>query len=146
HRRIGAAAGARARRRAAAILRAHRVWPPRGRGRGAAPRGPGGSRPRAQAAAGCRPDMTGLRRAETAFRWMMRAYPARFRRTHGLALFELFRDEARETKQQHGSIGLIWLVARTAVDTIVSVPSAWLRGEPTHLRTSRYGGQARLWE
>ena len=33
--------------------------------------------------------------AETLFRWLMRAYPARFRRAHGLALFELFRDEAR---------------------------------------------------
>jgi hypothetical protein len=29
---------------------------------------------------------------------MMRAYPARFRRTHGLALFELFRDESRAAK------------------------------------------------
>src|SRR5256885_1283788 len=47
HRRIGAAAGARARRRAAAILRAHRAWPPPGPGPGAAPRGPGGSRPAA---------------------------------------------------------------------------------------------------
>jgi len=37
-----------------------------------------------------------VRCAETAFRWLMLAYPPRFRRAHGLALFELFRDDARD--------------------------------------------------
>ena len=50
--------------------------------------------------------------AETWFRWLMRAYPARFRRTHGLALFELFRDEARDAHDARGTIGLVWLLAR----------------------------------
>jgi hypothetical protein len=42
--------------------------------------------------------------AETWFRWLMRAYPARFRRAHGLALFELFRDEARDAHDALGTI------------------------------------------
>ena len=39
--------------------------------------------------------MTPTRAAETAFRWLMLAYPPEFRRAHGLALFELFRDDLR---------------------------------------------------
>src|SRR5205823_4456295 len=55
-----------------------------------------------------------------------RAYPERFRRTHGLALFELFRDEARDTQALRGSLGLLWLLARAAADTLLNAPSAWL--------------------
>ena len=46
-----------------------------------------------------------VRLAETTFRWLMRAYPARFRRSHGLAMFELFRDEAREAYAAGGASG-----------------------------------------
>jgi putative ABC transport system permease protein len=63
--------------------------------------------------------------AETLFRWLMRAYPARFRRTHGLALFELFRDEAREAHDTRGAMGLITLIARTAADTLKAAPGVW---------------------
>jgi predicted permease len=72
--------------------------------------------------------------AETWFRWLMRAYPLRFRRTHGLALFELFRDEARDARDAHGTIGLLWLLARTTGDTLKSAPGA-------HLRALRHGRQ-----
>jgi len=72
--------------------------------------------------------------AETWFRWLMRAYPARFRRTHGLALFELFRDEARDAHDAHGTIGLVWLLARTTGDTFKTAPGA-------HLRALRHAGQ-----
>jgi putative ABC transport system permease protein len=63
--------------------------------------------------------------AETLFRWLMRAYPARFRRTHGLALFELFRDEAREVHDTRGTMGLVALVAKTAADTLTAAPGVW---------------------
>jgi len=109
--------------------------------------------------------------AETWFRWLMRAYPARFRRAHGLALFELFRDEARDAHDAHGTIGLVWLLARTTSDTLKAAPGAWIapafarnqadelppsrtdrsrfggtrwRGRLSHLRSSR-GGQKRPW-
>ena len=84
--------------------------------------------------------MTSLRRAETAFRWMMRAYPARFRRTHGLALFELFRDESRAAQARGGALALGLLVARTAFDTLASAPAAWrdaARGRAGARRRSR---------
>jgi hypothetical protein len=69
--------------------------------------------------------------AETLFRWLMRAYPARFRRTHGLALFELFRDEAREAQRERGSWGVALVLVKTLADTITSAPAAWSRREPT---------------
>ena len=64
--------------------------------------------------------------AETMFRWLMRAYPARFRRTHGLALFELFRDEARDAYAHRGSWGLASILTRAAFDTLKSAPGAWI--------------------
>lgn len=69
--------------------------------------------------------MTSLRAAETAFRWVMRAYPASFRRAHGLALFELFRDEAREAYAARGSRGVLLAVVKAAGDTIENAPAAW---------------------
>ena len=110
--------------------------------------------------------------AETWFRWLMRAYPARFRRMHGLALFELFRDEARDAHDAHGTLGLVWLLARTTADTLKAAPGAWIaapfarnqadalqtsraahprfggtsrRGRLSHLRSSRAIGQKRPW-
>ena len=74
--------------------------------------------------------------AATWFRWLMRAYPARFRQTHGLALFELFRDEARDAHDAHGTIGLVWLLVRTTGDTLKAAPGA-------RLRALRSGGRAR---
>jgi predicted permease len=68
--------------------------------------------------------------AETMFRWLMRAYPARFRRTHGLALFELFRDEAREAHRARGTIGLLAVLAESAADTVKAAPGAWIRRDP----------------
>ncbi len=50
--------------------------------------------------------MNPVRAAENGFRWLMRVYPARFRRSHGLALFELFRDEARAAHAARGVRGL----------------------------------------
>jgi predicted permease len=85
--------------------------------------------------------------AETWFRWLMRAYPARFRRTHGLALFELFRDEARDAHDAHGTIGLVWLLARTTGDTVKAAPGAWIT--PAFARTQahelRRGRLTRPW-
>ena len=75
--------------------------------------------------------MTHVRFAESAFRWLMYAYPGRFRRSHGLALFELFRDEAREAHLERGTRGLVRLLARSVVDTIASAPGAWLNRERT---------------
>ena len=93
--------------------------------------------------------------AETLFRWLMRAYPARFRRTHGLALFELFRDEARDAHAARGTIGLVLLLARTAVDTLIAAPGAWIRPgfaptpddelPPSPTDRRRFGGQDRPW-
>ena len=90
--------------------------------------------------------------AETLFRWLMRAYPARFRRTHGLALFELFRDEAREAHHARGTRGLLTVLAKTAADTLKAAPGVWIRRGPTRptqltlstefrLRAPRHGGQ-----
>jgi hypothetical protein len=88
--------------------------------------------------------------AETWFRWLMRAYPARFRRTHGLALFELFRDEARDAHDARGTIGLVWLLARTTGDTLKAAPGVWIapafaRTRLPHLRASRVDGQNGPW-
>jgi putative ABC transport system permease protein len=67
-----------------------------------------------------------IRIAETSFRWLMLAYPSRFRRAHGLALFELFRDDAGEAYASHGVRGLAAVVARAVFDTIASAPGVWL--------------------
>ena len=96
--------------------------------------------------------------AETWFRWLMRAYPARFRRTHGLALFELFRDEARDAHHARGTIGLVLLIGRATADTLKAAPGVWIRpasakaqvdatqrGGLPHLRASRGDGQPRRW-
>jgi predicted permease len=56
----------------------------------------------------------------------MWAYPAPFRRAHGLALFELFRDDARTAYKDRGTIGLGAVIARAALDTLASAPGAWL--------------------
>jgi predicted permease len=71
-----------------------------------------------------------VRAAENGFRWLMRVYPARFRRSHGLALFELFRDEARAAHAARGVRGLAAVFMRAAVDTVVAAPGAWLDAPP----------------
>ncbi|HEX4565130.1 MAG TPA: ABC transporter permease, partial [Vicinamibacterales bacterium] len=71
---------------------------------------------------------------ETIFRWLMRAYPARFRRAHGFAMFELFRDEARHAHRERGSLGLVALLGRTFIDTAASAPSAWIAGRTATLQ------------
>ena len=76
------------------------------------------------------PRMMPFHVAETAFRWLMHAFPARFRRTHGLALFELFRDEAREAYAARGSLGLASCSLAGALDTITSAPGAWRDRRP----------------
>ena len=85
--------------------------------------------------------------AETLFRWLMRAYPARFRRTHGLALFELFRDEAREARDLRGTAGLLAVIAKAAADTLKSAPGAWFRRDsafpPTDTSELRRGRPTR---
>jgi predicted permease len=73
--------------------------------------------------------------AETLFRWLMRAYPARFRRTHGLALFELFRDEAREAHDARGTMGLVTLIAKVAADTLKAAPGVWFHHEGRSARS-----------
>jgi putative ABC transport system permease protein len=70
--------------------------------------------------------MTALRAAETAFRWLMLAYPPRFRRAHGLALFELFRDEARDACGARGWRGVAGALAHAAADTAAAAPATWL--------------------
>lgn len=70
--------------------------------------------------------MSAIHRAETAFRWLMLAYPVRFRQTHGLALFELFRDEARQVHQSGGGWALARLVVRAVADTARNAPLMWL--------------------
>jgi predicted permease len=81
--------------------------------------------------------------AETAFRWLMLAYPARFRRAHGLALFELFRDDAREAYVSRGARGLAAVITRAALDTLTSAPGAWLEAtSPTS--PDRPSNRARL--
>jgi len=77
-----------------------------------------------------------VRAAETVYRWLMRAYPAGFRRMHGLALFELFRDEAREAQRRRGSFGLFALLGRVVADTMASAPAAWIEGASTDRRRS----------
>src|SRR5205085_8524039 len=63
--------------------------------------------------------------AEAFFRWLMLAYPPRFRRAHGLALFELFRDEAREVGATQGSRGVLALLVRTVADALRAAPAVW---------------------
>jgi putative ABC transport system permease protein len=71
--------------------------------------------------------MTARRCSETCFRWLMRAYPSHFRRTHGLALFELFQDDARAAHAAGGKWALVPLLAGAVCDTVRSAPGAWLR-------------------
>jgi hypothetical protein len=73
-----------------------------------------------------------LHLAETLFRWLMLAYPVGFRRTHGLALFELFRDEAREARKTHGTFGVMTVFLRSAGDTLRSAPGAWRDRPASH--------------
>jgi predicted permease len=63
--------------------------------------------------------------AEAAFRWLLRLYPARFRRIHGLALFELFRDELREASATGSRWRALIALAHAAADTAANVPAAW---------------------
>jgi predicted permease len=74
-----------------------------------------------------------IRIAETTFRWLMLAYPRRFRQAHGLALFELFRDDAREAYFSRGTLGLAAVVARAVVDTATSAPGVWLDRASLHV-------------
>ncbi len=81
--------------------------------------------------------MNGLRVSETCFRWLMRAYPPRFQRTRGLALFELFRDEARAAHARGGNAALAFLLITTLWDTLRAAPGAWSigrDGEPPCMR------------
>jgi predicted permease len=74
-----------------------------------------------------------VRFAETVFRWLMHAFPAGFRRAHGLAFFELFRDDARAAYAARGVVGLAALILRSGLDTLMSAPGAWLeRTRPRH--------------
>jgi predicted permease len=71
--------------------------------------------------------------AEAAFRWLLRVYPARFRRAHGLALFELFRDELREADAAGSRWRALITLANAAADIAANAPAAWrdaLRREP----------------
>jgi putative ABC transport system permease protein len=71
--------------------------------------------------------------AETAFRWLMLAYPAAFRRAHGLALFELFRDDVRAADARTGRRGVARALARALVDTLANAPAVWMdRRAPAH--------------
>ena len=70
--------------------------------------------------------MTPARAAETAFRWLMRAYPPEFRRAHGLALFELFRDDLRAAAAERGVSGVAAVTGRAAIDTVRAAPGAWI--------------------
>jgi len=93
--------------------------------------------------------MTALRFAERCFRWLMRAYPRQFQRTHGLALFELFRDDARAAHAKRGVWALPWLVGMAAWDTARSAPGAWLEhraaGAPRwRLNLAGWGSDARV--
>ncbi|MBI3401063.1 MAG: ABC transporter permease [Acidobacteria bacterium] len=81
--------------------------------------------------------MSTLRLAETCFRWLMTAYPPRFRRAHGLALFELFRDDARAAYADGGRGAVAWLMCRAAGDTMRAAPSAWLAASPRNARPPR---------
>ena len=67
----------------------------------------------------------------------MRLYPARFRRAHGLAMFELFRDEARAAQARSGAKGVFGLLSASALDTARSAPAAWL----TPSTKSAYGAR-----
>jgi predicted permease len=75
--------------------------------------------------------------AETLFRWLMRAYPARFRRTHGLALFELFRDEARDAHHRRGPAGLLAVLVKAAADTLTSAPGTWIKRGSSSIDSAR---------
>jgi hypothetical protein len=72
--------------------------------------------------------MSTHRLAETYFRWLMIAYPSRFRCAHGLALFELFRDDARAAYADGGRRAVMWLMCRAAGDTLRTAPATWLAG------------------
>jgi len=83
--------------------------------------------------------MTPARAAETAFRWLMRAYPPEFRRAHGLALFELFRDDLRAAAAERGVSGVAAVTGRAAIDTVRAAPGAWIG------RRLNDGGRERWW-
>ena len=73
--------------------------------------------------------MTVLGWSETGFRWLMRAYPAHFRRQHGLALFELFRDEARARYAARGAVAVAALLMVSAIDIARTAPGVWMSAE-----------------
>jgi len=86
--------------------------------------------------------MRSVRVAETAFRWLMLAYPPAFRQAHGLALFELFRDDVRDACRRRGRFGVATAFTRACIDTLVNAPAArWLvirRALIARLEPSRY--------
>jgi hypothetical protein len=55
--------------------------------------------------------------SDTAYRVLLRVYPAAHRREYGLWMAQLFRDLCRDAVQQDGALGLVWLWARTLLDT-----------------------------
>lgn len=95
--------------------------------------------------------MTAIRFAETCFRWIVHAYPAHFRRQHGLALFELFRDDVRAAAGRGGTPAIARVLIAAAWDTLLAAPATWLQRQRVaqperrrHVQLSGWGSDVRV--
>jgi hypothetical protein len=66
-----------------------------------------------------------LRLSVWAYAYLLRAYPASFRAEFGDEMALLFSDCCRDEWRSAGPAGVYCLLARAALDTLVSAPSLW---------------------
>jgi len=69
-----------------------------------------------------------LRLSAWAYERLLRAYPASFRAEFGDEMALLFSDCCRDEWRSAGSAGVFRLLARVALDTLVSAPPLWAEG------------------
>ncbi len=60
-----------------------------------------------------------------AYSLILQVYPCAFRREFGQSMTQVFRDMARDARQESGLLGLAVLWMRTVVDVLVSVVTAY---------------------
>jgi hypothetical protein len=71
------------------------------------------------------PSPAALRLSGWAFAHLLRAYPASFRAEFGGEMALLFSDCCRDEWRSAGPAGVLCLLARVALDTLVSAPPLW---------------------
>lgn len=82
--------------------------------------------------------------SERAYRALLAAYPASFRREYGPQMAQLFRDLCRDALRRRGPAGLAGVWVRTLWDGMVSLVSEWRNAMQENSSTRTWVGIALL--